>query len=132
LTACSRIFTERVEAEARLRRSEERFQAFMDNSPAVAFMKDEAGRLVYVNRVFENRFQSKAAEVLGKLDAELWEPHVASQFRDSDEKVHKANRPMEFLERVPTPDGAVRDWWVLKFPIPDALGRKCWAVWRWT
>src|SRR6185436_3110552 len=34
---------------AQLRESEQRFKAFMDNSPAVAWIKDEQGRYVYVN-----------------------------------------------------------------------------------
>ncbi|MGH7231940.1 MAG: PAS domain S-box protein, partial [Nitrospiraceae bacterium] len=41
--------TEHKRAEEALRASEERFKAFMDNSPAVAFMKDDGGRMIYVN-----------------------------------------------------------------------------------
>src|SRR5678815_5530361 len=37
----------------RLRQSEQRFQAFMDNSPAVAWIKDEHGRYVFLNTPFE-------------------------------------------------------------------------------
>ncbi len=48
--------TERKRAEAALRESEERFQAFMNHSPAVAYIKDEGGRYVYINKIFADRF----------------------------------------------------------------------------
>ena len=45
----SRDITRQKRAEAKLRESEERFKLFMDNSPAIAWLKDEQGRYVYVN-----------------------------------------------------------------------------------
>ena len=56
--------TDRKEAEAALRESEERFQAFMNHSPVVAFIKDEEGRMLYINEVMEQRFQMKLEECL--------------------------------------------------------------------
>jgi two-component system NtrC family sensor kinase len=60
--------TERRRAEEVLRESEERFRAFMDNSPAVAFIKDREGRYVYLNKPFENHFGMKLSEWAGKTD----------------------------------------------------------------
>lgn len=45
-SAIVRDITDRTRAEVALRETEERFRAFMDNQPAVAFMKDAAGRYV--------------------------------------------------------------------------------------
>ena len=42
--------TERKLAEQALRKTEHRFQMFMDNSPTAAWMKDEQLRYVYINR----------------------------------------------------------------------------------
>src|SRR5579863_1847110 len=64
--------------------SESRFEAFMDNSPAVGFMKDEAGRYVYVSRNYRRFVGGDPAEVLGKTDFDLWPREVAQRLRDND------------------------------------------------
>ena len=48
----------REKAEADLRVSEDRFRAFVDNSPAVAVVKDEQGRYVFLNERFVRRFNA--------------------------------------------------------------------------
>ena len=53
--AIIRDVSQRKKAELALRQSQELFKAFMDNSPSVAFMKDSEGRIVYVNRPFQER-----------------------------------------------------------------------------
>lgn len=53
LVASARDITERKLVETRLQESEERFRAFMDNNPAIAWAKDEQGRLVYMNKAVE-------------------------------------------------------------------------------
>ncbi|HEY7461410.1 MAG TPA: diguanylate cyclase [Gemmatimonadota bacterium] len=110
-------------AEA-LRASEERFKAFMDNSPAVGFMKDEEGRFVYANQRFEGLFQRRLDEVLGKTDFELWPEEVARRLRENDRHVFTTGQGVEVLETVPTPDGVERHWMVFKFPVRAESGRK--------
>ncbi len=79
-----RDITQRQRVEIALHESEERFQAFMNNSPAVAVLKDEEGRFVYVNQSFERLFDFRADEVLGKTDYDLWPEDVAQQVTDTD------------------------------------------------
>ena len=67
--ALDATITERIQAETALRVSEERFKAFMDRSPAIAFIKDEIGRYVYVNKTWEDLY---TVDWFGKTDAELW------------------------------------------------------------
>src|ERR1700737_4254677 len=47
-----------------------RASAFMDNSPAIACMKEESGRLVYVNRTFEETFGLSAPSAVGQRDGD--------------------------------------------------------------
>ena len=48
------------------------FEAFIDNSPAAAFVKDQDGRYVYLNGQWEKALGRDVKECLGKTDQDLW------------------------------------------------------------
>jgi PAS domain S-box-containing protein len=113
--------TSRKEEELKLQASEERFNAFMDNSPAIAFMKDEAGRYVYVNRPFKQRFHLSREQWFNKTDAELW-PDAATALREHDLRVLSSQTTVEIEDTLDTPDGSVEYWRGYKFTVVDATG----------
>ena len=120
---------ERVLAEIRTRdaltQSERRFQAFMDNSPAVAFLKDETGRMVYANSVFERTFQLTQADWYQKSDGELWPAHVAKVLRENDLRVLREQTTLEVVEQFPSPEtGESQQWLNFKFPVHDVRGER--------
>lgn len=112
------------EREAALRESEERFKAFMNNSPAVAFVKDEDGRHIYVNEPFERLFNQSSEELRNKTDFDIWPHEIAARLRANDLAVLSAGKTLEVMESVPTPDGQLHDWLTFKFPISDSVGRR--------
>jgi DNA-binding NtrC family response regulator len=65
---------DRVLAQSRLERrledAEARFRSFLDNVPAVTFIKDDAGRIIFANKRFASLFQNVTWE--GKTEAELF------------------------------------------------------------
>lgn len=117
-------FILRCQAEAALRESEERFQAFMNNSPAVAFMKDSEGRFVYVNKTLERNFDIKQADLQGKTDFDWLPEQTAQQVRENDLYVLSTGKTTQIIETVPTPDGCLHHWLSLKFPFTDSQGRQ--------
>ncbi len=119
----ARDITERKRAEAALRESEERFKAFMNNGPAVAFIKDEAGRILWVNEPYEQFFQRRLTDVTGKDDFELWPEELAAQMRAHDRYVLNNDTTVEVVETTPGPDNSLHDWLVFKFPLRNATGR---------
>ena len=117
-------FIKHKQAEAALLESEELFQAFMNNSPTVAFMKDESGRFIYVNKQLEQVFNVNSADLQGKTDFD-WLPYdTAKQVYENDIHVMSTGKTVEIIEAVPTPDGCLHYWLVFKFPFENAGGQK--------
>ena len=119
-----RDITERRAAESALRASEARFAAFMDHTPAVAFIKDEAGRFLYANRALRERFSHARGEVVGQRDGEFWSAARVQRSREHDALVFREGRAVEQIEETLAADGAPRRWQVYKFPVDDGSGAR--------
>lgn len=111
------------EAQASLREAQRRFTAFMENSPAMSFMKDAQGRLLYVNRAWSRVFRRTPEECIGKDDFALFPPEVARELRSVDLQLLEENRPRQVIEQVPVA-GENRDFLVVKFPFASELGER--------
>jgi PAS domain S-box-containing protein len=116
----SQDITERKRIERELRDSEERFRLFMDNSPTIAWIKDERGRYIYLNKTCEVRFGVRSEDWIGKTDAELWPPDIAEKFRKNDLAVLAAGEPLTFTEETVAADGSRAYWLNCKFPFHAA------------
>lgn len=113
----------RQRAEQALKDSEKRFQAFLDNGPYVAFMKDKGGRHVYANRRFRQMFHWSPEDGEKTADADHFPPEVVHQLQENDERVLDTGQVLETVEEVPTPDGVLHSWLVFKFPVPQESDR---------
>jgi PAS domain S-box-containing protein len=115
--------TKRKETEQNLKDKEARFQAFMDNSPAIAFIKDPDGRYLYYNRLFQKLFLSANQDLIGKTDEVLFPLEVVQVLHENDGLVMHSGRTIETVEALLMPDRSLRDWLVFKFPLPESSGR---------
>jgi PAS domain S-box-containing protein len=120
----ARDLTERKHSEEALRESQAFFNSFMDNSPAVAFMKDAEGRYVYVNKPFEKVFGQKLSFLKGRTSFDWLPPISAADTHGDDLKVLEGGRPQECIESLPAGDGTLHHWLVFKFPTIDSAGRR--------
>lgn len=112
--------TGRKRAETALCASEARFRAFMEHNPAAAFIKDEGGDYVYLNRTAQQILSAQ-----GPCAPRCVFPGaLAAQAGESDRAVLDAGLPVESLMELPTPDGGSRSYAVSKFPLPAISGRK--------
>lgn len=118
-----RLVTERT---GELRESEQRFQAFMDQCPILAWIKDDQLRLRFVNKAFEELFGRKAEALLGLTDFEILDKAFAEMTRQNDLFVQSSGKSLETLEKVPGPDGKMRQWLVQKFPL-FRNGKEVWV-----
>ncbi|MBA2528140.1 MAG: PAS domain S-box protein [Pyrinomonadaceae bacterium] len=120
----ARDLTERKLSEDALRESQAFFNSFMDNSPAIAFMKDEEGRYVYVNKPFEDLFGQKLRFLRGGTSFDWLPLDTAQKTHEHDLQVLLTGEPEEIVETVPMQDGSPHHWLVFKFPITDVSGKR--------
>jgi len=116
--------TERRQALAALRASEVRFGAFMENNPLLAAIRDADGRFVYTNRTFEQCFNVRPGEWIGKFGYEVWPAPLAARSRELDLQVLASDKPIEIIEAAQSRDGTVRQLLTSRFPFCDAADQK--------
>lgn len=116
--------TELKRAEKELRESRKLFQEFMNNSPAMNFMKDEAGRMVFINEPMEKLFNVRLEDLRGQTDFYYLPQEIAEEVRLNDQKVLETGQTLATIEIVPTPDGKMRHWQSYKFLINNNNDQK--------
>ncbi|MDZ8189845.1 MAG: PAS domain S-box protein [Nostoc sp. ChiSLP02] len=112
------------QAEAALRESEARFQAFMNNSPVLAWITDTDGRVLYLNQVYLRTFKLQPDRAIEQSIFDLYPTEIAQQHFEHIRTVAQSNQVIEFIEVAPRPDGTVGEFLVYKFPILGLSGQK--------
>ena len=114
--------TEQRRTAEELRESQQLLKAIVDNSGAVIYVKDLAGRYVLVNRRYCELFEVDSEAVVGKSDHELFAKEPADAFRSMDQRVAAGGVPLIEEEVVPLATGP-RTYVSVKCPLRDRLGR---------
>jgi PAS domain S-box-containing protein len=115
----TRDLTDRVRAEERVRRSEEQFRAFMDHSPAVAWITTADGRVVYASETYRRTFFPAVDDLTGQAVAGLYPAEVARGYLDAIAELARTGRAVEVTESGVRADGTPCEFLVYKFPLPD-------------
>jgi len=105
-------------AEKARRQSEGRLHAILENTTAVVYLKDMAGRYIIINRQFEEVLNIKEEKAIGKTDHELFPPDIAQTFATNDQMVAKKGIAIHFEEQAPHDDG-IHFYVSTKFPLFD-------------
>ena len=115
--------TARKHAEEAARESEHRFEAFMNHTPVMAFIKDDKGRYEYANDPCLHFFNKKRHELYGHTDHDILPASIADPLRAHDMAVVEDGSGLQTIETLPGRDGEPRSFMVLKFPITDPSER---------
>jgi PAS domain S-box-containing protein len=113
--------TERRRASEALQESQQLLQAIIDNSTAVIYVKDLAGRYLLVNRRFEDIFCLARQTILGRTDHDLFPKEAADAFRRMDRQAAEAGQAVTAEETAPHHDGA-HTYVSVKAPLRDKHG----------
>ena len=89
----------------------QRFDAFMKHTPAITFIRNSSGHIVYMNDALCTSSHLKTHEVI-------------SQFQTDDAEVLETGRSVESTETVKFPTGEERHFLCLKFPFSNSGGQR--------
>lgn len=112
---------ELTKSEKALRDSEARFQAFMDYNPAVAWICDHQGKMLYFNKSYAHTFKV-SSESLETSIFDIFPPDLASKFLTHISIVASQNLVLEVIESLPRRDGKIGEFLIYQFPIWVAVG----------
>src|SRR5581483_4294154 len=113
---------EREHRLAELRRSEERFQRFMDHVPAAAWITDAEGRLVYRNQAYAGLAGLADETARNRSAFDLFPAEIAQRFQENSRRVLETGQILATEETIPRADGTPGQFLLYRFPVPDALG----------
>jgi PAS domain S-box-containing protein len=102
--------------------SETWLRQILDNSTALVYVKDRDGRYLFANHRLLELFGLREAEVIGRLDGDIFPGEIAAGFRHNDAQVFEQNSPIEVEETARLPDGE-RVYLSVKFPLLDSNGQ---------
>jgi two-component system, cell cycle sensor histidine kinase and response regulator CckA len=105
---------ERLHAEESLRNSEKRFSTFMSHLPAVVFIKDQDGRLLFANEYLKEVFGWQ--DCIGKTTIELLPRELADRMLADDRKALSQGLQV-VTETIRDASGVERVFETHKFPI---------------
>ncbi|MGD9243706.1 MAG: PAS domain S-box protein [Desulfobacterales bacterium] len=116
--------TEIKQLEIKLKESEERFRAFMDNNPAAVYIKDKNDRHIYGNPAAFKSAKLKPDEFIGSTTRDLWPPQIAEKLIKLDRKVIDGDIPRITEEWEMTEKSGKKWRRDIKFPIKLGSGKK--------
>ncbi|MEJ2040331.1 MAG: PAS domain S-box protein, partial [Desulfosarcinaceae bacterium] len=109
--------TERKKAEKELKESKNLFDAFMDNIPGLAYMKDPQGRYIFVNNAFAQFTGRPACDTVTLCNRQIWNEKTSQRLEENDNKVIQSLAAANMMETVLLPDGRERHLLTTRFPI---------------
>jgi PAS domain S-box-containing protein len=102
--------------------SKNQFLVFMENNPALAYLKDETGRHTYGNSTLLDIFDTTAEEFVGTMSSDFLPKEVAERMEAYDKDVRDAKTVLEIPNWKMSRDGAIHWWKEVKFPVPGPSG----------
>ncbi|MFY4728159.1 PAS domain-containing protein [Nitrospira sp. BLG_2] len=109
-------------SEARLRSSEARLRSILSHAPTAIFIKDPAGRYLFMNEECARVLGVNPQKSLGYTDRDLLPSELAAQFMANDQQVWNSEKLLTIEEMVPQADG-IHTSLVRKFLLQDEGGR---------
>ena len=114
--------TERKQMELDLLEAKDRLQAIIDGVHSLVFIKNTQGQHLLVNSYFEEAFDIKKEDVIGKTDLDIFPSEIAEQIMEVDRKVIATGEAIHLEVPIPHQDGNIHIHLTEKFPLFNKKG----------
>jgi len=111
-------------AQQALRASDVRFSSFMNNSQTLAFIKDQTGRILYINNTCEQIWGMTLADCFGKTNHQIWSAEIADRLCANDSAVIERDQSSQLVEEVSLKNGFTVTMLTFRFPFADGDGKR--------
>jgi len=119
------LMTEVASIVTALQESQHLFDSFLNNNPALAYMKDEAGRRVFANEPFRRFFGlPPGVDVSTIPDEGIMPPETVKHLQEQDELAFKSGQPSVSESVISTPEGEPRQFLTYRFIARDSSGQR--------
>ncbi len=99
------------------------FARFGQFAPFAMWLRDEAGRYVFVNAEYARSTRRPADTLIGRAVAEVWPAEAAERFTTNDRRVLADRRVVDRYDTIDGPDGEPVTWHNVMFPLAGEDGR---------
>jgi len=118
-----RDVTAEAEADRRLRESEERLRAIVDNMPGSIVLKDLDLRIrLAAGRNYGHWSGVSSADAIGKTAADIVPEELAAELEQRDREILKSGEVVDVEVNTNTADGQARTFMSTRFPVKDGSG----------
>jgi two-component system, cell cycle sensor histidine kinase and response regulator CckA len=114
--------TDRKYIESELHETLARLHSLVEAVPDIIFFKDLEGRLLIVNRAYEQFVGLTRQEIIGRSISELFPLEMIEETLESDRRALSSPFPDHSEQAVADGQGRSRWFDVMKFPVHDAEG----------
>ncbi len=122
-----RDVTEQSNIKKKLIESEALLKGILENTNLIIYIKDLAGRYLFVNRQLEIVYNIKAADLIGNFSSGLLKRESDLQSEQTHFQVITENKQIEFEQKIKHADGSIHYYHTSKFPLYDEE-KKMYAV----
>jgi PAS domain S-box-containing protein len=107
------------------------FESLMNTSPAVAWITDEDGKMLFVNDTYCKTFSLNRDEIRNKSLFDIYPKVIAEEYHQNIQTVLRNNETLNVIESGILPDGSAAKFMVCKFPLETKSKQKRvggWAI----
>ncbi|MEZ0231982.1 MAG: EAL domain-containing protein [Methylophilaceae bacterium] len=98
------------------------FRVFMENLPAIAFIKDANAKYIFANRSATEKLNIPYEEIIGCNTAKLFPQEVVNKFDEMDQQALESGTSVQKIHQI-THHNQEAYWMITTFPLEDDEGR---------